>query len=84
VAQARSKAPAQRKLPAKRKLKVFQAQLGFYDTVVAVPGRAAALRAWGVHQDLFAGRTPSTPNARRPSPPTSRTARRPPQRWRKR
>ena len=39
---------------AKRKLKVFEAQLGFYDTVVAVPGKAAALRAWGVHQDLFA------------------------------
>ena len=37
-----------------RKLKVFQAQFGFYDTVVAAPSRAAALRAWGVHQDLFA------------------------------
>ena len=45
---------AKRKLPAKRKLKVFEAQLGFYDTVVAVPGKAAALGAWGVHQDLFA------------------------------
>lgn len=41
--------------PATRKLKVFQAQLGFYDTVVAVPSKSAALRAWGVHQDLFAG-----------------------------
>jgi hypothetical protein len=38
-----------------RKLKVFQAQFGFFDTVVAAPSRAAALRAWGVRQDLFAG-----------------------------
>ncbi len=38
----------------KRKLKVFQAQIGFYDTVVAAPSQAAALRAWGVHQNLFA------------------------------
>lgn len=37
-----------------RKLKIFQAQIGFYDTVVAAPSRPAALRAWGVHQDLFA------------------------------
>jgi hypothetical protein len=37
-----------------RKLKVFQAQFGFYDTVVAAPSRAAALRAWGIRQDLFA------------------------------
>ncbi|MEW5686076.1 MAG: hypothetical protein AB1942_14240 [Pseudomonadota bacterium] len=37
-----------------RKLKVFQAQLGFYDTVVAAPSQAAALRAWGTHQNLFA------------------------------
>lgn len=37
-----------------RKLKVFQTQLGFYDTVVAAPSQAAALRAWGVHQNLFA------------------------------
>jgi len=39
---------------ASRKLKVFQAQIGFFDTVVAAPSRAAALRAWGVRQDLFA------------------------------
>ena len=38
-----------------RKLKVFQAQFGFYDTVVAAPSQAAALRAWGTRQDLFAG-----------------------------
>ena len=38
-----------------RKLKVFQTQMGFYDTVVAAPGQAAALRAWGARQDLFAG-----------------------------
>lgn len=37
-----------------RRLKVFTASLGFYETVVAVPSRAAALRAWGSHQDLFA------------------------------
>jgi hypothetical protein len=34
-------------------LKVFQAHLGFFDTVVAVPSRAAALRAWGSRQNLF-------------------------------
>lgn len=39
--------------PKARHLKVFQAQFGFYDTVVAAPSRAAALRAWGMHQDLF-------------------------------
>ena len=39
---------------ASRKLKVFQAQFGFYDAVVAAPSQAAALRAWGVRQDLFA------------------------------
>lgn len=37
-----------------RKLKVFKAQFGFYDTVVAAPSQAAALRAWGVNQNLFA------------------------------
>jgi hypothetical protein len=37
-----------------RKLKVFQAQFGFYDTVVAAASQAAALRAWGVNQNLFA------------------------------
>lgn len=41
------------KAPARR-LKVFQAQFGFYDTVVAAPSQAAALRAWGTHQNLFA------------------------------
>src|ERR1700761_246282 len=39
---------------APRKLKVFQAQFGFYDTVVAASSQAAALRAWGTHQNLFA------------------------------
>jgi hypothetical protein len=39
---------------ASRKLKVFQAQFGFYDTVVAASSQAAALRAWGTHQNLFA------------------------------
>ncbi len=37
-----------------RKLKVFQTQLGFHDTVVAAPSQAAALRAWEIHQNLFA------------------------------
>jgi hypothetical protein len=37
-----------------RRLKVFQAQIGFYDTVVAASSQAAALRAWGTHQNLFA------------------------------
>lgn len=37
-----------------RKLKVFQAQFGFYDTVVAAPSQPEALRAWGTHQNLFA------------------------------
>jgi hypothetical protein len=37
-----------------KKLKVFQAQFGFYDTVVAASSQAAALRAWGVNQNLFA------------------------------
>lgn len=36
-----------------RKLKVFQAQFGFYDSVVAAPSQAAALRAWGASQNLF-------------------------------
>ena len=38
-----------------RRLKVFIAQIGFYDTVVAAPSQAAALRAWGTNQNLFAG-----------------------------
>ena len=36
-----------------RKLKVFQAQFGFFDTVVAASSQSAALRAWGTHQNLF-------------------------------
>jgi hypothetical protein len=39
---------------AARKLKVFQAQFGFYDTVMAAASQAAALRVWGTHQNLFA------------------------------
>ena len=51
--------------PSKRKLKVFQAQIGFHETVVAAPSRAAALRAWGTHQDLFAdGQARLTTDAR--------------------
>jgi hypothetical protein len=37
-----------------RKLKVFQAQFGFFDTVLAAPSQAAALKAWGTHRNLFA------------------------------
>lgn len=37
-----------------RRLKVFQVHLGFFETVVAAPSQAAALRAWGTHQNLFA------------------------------
>ena len=37
-----------------RALKVYAAPLGFFESVVAAPSKAAALRAWGVHQDLFA------------------------------
>jgi len=33
---------------------VFQAQFGFHDSVVAAPSQAAALRAWGIRQNLFA------------------------------
>lgn len=51
------------KAPARR-LKVFQAQFGFYDTVVAAPSQAAALRAWGIHQNLFTdGRASITDDA---------------------
>ena len=35
------------------RLKVFQAHLGFFDTVVAAPSRDAALKAWGSRQNLF-------------------------------
>jgi hypothetical protein len=36
-----------------RRLKVFTAPIGFHEAVVAAPSRPAALKAWGVHQDLF-------------------------------
>lgn len=39
---------------AKRPLKVFQAHLGFYDTVVAAPSQKAALEAWGSGKAEFA------------------------------
>jgi hypothetical protein len=39
--------------PAARRLKVFQTRIGFYDTVVAASSQAAALRAWGLSQNLF-------------------------------
>lgn len=38
----------------KRPLKVFQAHLGFYDTVVAAPSQKAALEAWGAGKAEFA------------------------------
>ncbi len=37
-----------------RKLKVYQAPFGFHESVVAASSQAAALRAWGSHQNLFA------------------------------
>jgi hypothetical protein len=37
-----------------RRLKVFQAHFGFYDTIVAAPSQAAAMRAWDVHRNVFA------------------------------
>ena len=37
-----------------RRLKVFQAVFGFHESVVAAPSQAAALNAWGAHQNLFA------------------------------
>jgi hypothetical protein len=37
-----------------RRLKVYFARLGFFESVVAAPNQAAALKAWGVRQDLFA------------------------------
>ena len=37
-----------------RRLKVFQAVFGFHESVVAAPSQAAALSAWGAHQNLFA------------------------------
>ena len=40
--------------PRAPRLKVFQAQMGFFDSVVAAPSQAAALRAWETRQDLFA------------------------------
>ena len=35
------------------RLKVFRAQMGFFDAVVAAPSQKAALEAWGTRQDLF-------------------------------
>src|SRR5437660_1402205 len=36
-----------------KRLKVFQAHLGFYDTVVAAHSQKAALEAWGAGQGEF-------------------------------
>lgn len=36
------------------RLKVFTTQSGFYDLAVAAPSQPAALRAWGIRQNLFA------------------------------
>jgi hypothetical protein len=36
------------------RLKVFAAQFGFHDSVVAAPSQAKALEAWGIRQNLFA------------------------------
>ncbi|MBI1683224.1 hypothetical protein [Caulobacter hibisci] len=40
--------------PRARRLKVFEAQFGFHDSVVAASSQQAALDAWGVRQNLFA------------------------------
>ncbi|AYV48568.1 hypothetical protein CFHF_19895 [Caulobacter flavus] len=40
--------------PSKLRLKVFGAQFGFHDTIVAAPSQKAALEAWGIRQNLFA------------------------------
>jgi len=48
------------------RLKVFQAHLGFFDTVVAAPSQKAALAAWGSRQNLFhegAARVATDPDA---------------------
>lgn len=37
-----------------RRLKVFKAQLGFYEQVIAAPSRKAALTAWGAPSIAFA------------------------------
>jgi hypothetical protein len=39
---------------APRRLKVYAAQFGFHDSVVAAPNQTAALAAWGIRQNLFA------------------------------
>jgi hypothetical protein len=39
---------------AARRLKVYRATLGFRESVVAAPNQTAALKAWGVRQNLFA------------------------------
>lgn len=36
------------------RLKVFSANMGFFETVVAAPSQKAALAAWGTSQNLFA------------------------------
>lgn len=36
------------------RLKVYAAQFGFHDSVVAARSQAAALKAWGTRQNLFA------------------------------
>lgn len=36
------------------RLKVYAAQFGFHDSVVAAPNQAKALAAWGTRQNLFA------------------------------
>lgn len=36
-----------------RRLKIFRAEIGFYEAVVAAPSRPEALKAFGVRQNLF-------------------------------
>ena len=39
---------------AKPRLKVYRAQMGFAEAIVAAPSQKAALQAWGARQNLFA------------------------------
>ena len=52
-----------------RKLKVFQTQFGFFDTVLAAPSQAAALRAWGTHRICLRRNTQRWRRTRRRFPP---------------
>jgi len=53
------------------KFKTFTTEQGFFELAVAVPSRAAALRAWGMKHDLFAqGLRARRGTKARPPPPS--------------